>query len=97
MDLHDRPKFAHFSSRIGGDFRATTAEGSPAGVWKLVSAEPLPKPPLESLADADCFTLLLSCDPGNSQGCYDLTDNDGVTVRLFAVPTAPDEMCVTVN
>lgn len=97
MDLTDRPRLADFQPRIGQEFRVETEAGGVVGTWRLDSCEPLPKPPVEELAEADCFTLSFACDQCVEQGYFFVTLPDGFKARLFAVPVAHDRMWVTIN
>jgi hypothetical protein len=97
MDQSCRPRFKDFESRIGTRFRVTTSAGDPAGEWSLDACELLPKPPLDILADADCFTLAWSDTGNRPQAVYLFEAADGFTATLFAVPVSNNRMWVTIN
>lgn len=93
----ERPRLEEFVARVGGSFHAHAHDGRSAGLWRLERCVELPKPDLPSLADADCFTLEFSTDGTGNQGIYRLQADDGFTAELFAVPSAPGRMFVTIN
>lgn len=97
MDLSDRPRLADFKSRVAEVFRVEPEDGGGVVAWRLDSCEPLPKPPVEELAEADCFNLGFACERSIEQGFFRVTAADGFSARLFAVPIAPDRMWVTIN
>jgi hypothetical protein len=97
MDLSGRPRFKDFESRIGTRFQVKTSAGDAAGEWSLDVCELLPKPPLETLADVDCFTLAWSGTGNRPQAVYLFEAADGFTATLFAVPVSNNKMWVTIN
>jgi hypothetical protein len=97
MDLNSRPRLSDFQPRVGESFHAEVEGGEEVGTWRLDSCEPLPRPPIEELAEADCFTLSFTCERSVEQGFFRVTLPDGFGARLFAVPVAPDRMWVTIN
>ena len=97
MDLTGRPRLAEFQPRVGAVFRVEAENGGEVGTWRLDSCEPLPKPPMEELAEADCFTLSFTCERSMEQGFFRVTAPDGLSERLFAVPIEHDCMWVTIN
>jgi len=97
MDLTGRPRLTEFQPRVGEIFRVDPGDGGEVGTWRLDSCEPLPKPPVEELTEADCFTLAFACERSMEQGFFRVTSPDGFSARLFAVPIAPDRMWVTIN
>ncbi|MES2476679.1 MAG: hypothetical protein V4640_12920 [Verrucomicrobiota bacterium] len=97
MDLSSRPRLRDFESRIGTRFHVRMADGPFVGEWSLDACEPLPKPPLDILADAECFTLVWGGSANCPQALYEFEAVDGFKTLLFAVPVSADCMWVTVN
>lgn len=97
MDLSQRPRFRDFESRMGIRFRVRTPDGDPVGEWLLDACEWLPKPPLDALADVDCFSIGWSGSEYSPQALYEFESPDGFKTTLFAVPDSRDRMWVTIN
>jgi len=87
MDISKRPRIADFESHLGDDFTITALEQEiDVQVWKLEHIETLPVPPIESLADEDCFILEFSAAITSDQGLYTLESPDGVSHAMVAIP-----------
>ena len=99
MDFPDhRPRFSDFQKRTGMEFLASEINGQSQTRWKLTQCEALPKPPIEELADQDCFWLSFEVRDGpRLQGLYRLESEDGFEVTLTASPYLQHCMQVTVN
>ena len=97
MDLSGRPRLADFESRMGETFRVETVRGVAVGDWRLERCEELPRPPLQELAQVDCFALTFACGRSSDQGHYRVMAPDGFSALLFAVPIENDGMHVTIN
>lgn len=88
MDISsERPRAVDFESHIGGDFAITPLD-SEAGpqVWQLEKIEILPTPPIEGLADGDCFILEFAVPEACEQGFYEFKSSDGTLHTMVAIP-----------
>ncbi|MEX0331514.1 MAG: hypothetical protein AB3N64_08845 [Puniceicoccaceae bacterium] len=93
-----RPRFSEFKERIGIAFTATEVDEESQMHWRLTHCEELPKPPIEELAESDCYWLCFDVGDGpRVQGLYRLETEDGFQAVLTASPYLQHCMQVTVN
>lgn len=93
-----RPRFSDFKERTGMEFTASEVGEESVTRWKLTHCEELPKPPIEALAESDCYWLCFDVgDSPRTQGLYRLESEDGFQAVLTASPYMQQCMQVTVN